>query len=342
MAEGSWPGPNHAARAVNDVEYEQLMATFAPDGMVGTYTDTPLVYADSSGMQVKLRANRFALVHGHPWTSGTVDIAKPVTANSSGQVRTDIVVLGLDRTTWDVTAYVKAGTPGGGPPVLQRDNIFAASTGKWEVAIATVTVASGISSVPSTAVSMVGWWITPHPVATTYDAHSWVPHAPGRVMTEIDVGNRFVSENNSWVLLPDVNGVARLIASKRITSGNVYTNSNAAATIASLPVPVVAGRSYEIRLDCTASTGDGRAPLQIAARLFDGSSPIGDTGIIPIDQAGWSANVSLTRPYSAGSTGTRTISAQAFRTGGTANFDVLGSPTYPCWLRVYDLGTTAI
>jgi hypothetical protein len=143
MAEASWPSPNHGspARSVTDTEYVRL-APWNSDGVFASASD--VVYANSSGMQVHVRAGKYAIVRGHAWTSGTAEYNLTIAANSSGSTRVDTVVLRLDRSTWDVTAAVRQGTPGSGAPALQRDT---GDTGLWEIPLADITVLNGASSI---------------------------------------------------------------------------------------------------------------------------------------------------------------------------------------------------
>jgi hypothetical protein len=146
MAEASWPSPAHNSRSVTDAEYGHL-APWSSDGVFPTSAD--VVYADSSGMSVHVRANRYGIVQGRAWASGSTEINLSISANSSGLNRTDTVVLRLDRSTWAVTIAVRQGTPGAGAPTLQRST---ADTGMWEVPIADVAVDNGVSSIAGTKV----------------------------------------------------------------------------------------------------------------------------------------------------------------------------------------------
>lgn len=143
MAERSWPSPNHGtpARAVTDAEYPHL-APWASDGIFQSGSD--VVYANSSGLEVHVRADKYGIVQAHAWTSGTAEFALAVAANASGATRVDTVVLRLDRSTWDVTIEVRQGTPGAGPPMLARD---AGDTGLWEIPVADVTVDNGAATI---------------------------------------------------------------------------------------------------------------------------------------------------------------------------------------------------
>lgn len=145
MSESSWPSPSHGspARAVTDAEYPHL-APWASDGVFQTSSD--VVYGNSSGREVHIRSGKRAIVQGHAWYSGTSDYVLTIAVNTSGSTRTDTVVLRLDRSTWNVTAAVRQGTPGAGPPTLQRD---AGDTGLWEIPVADVTVDNGAATIAS-------------------------------------------------------------------------------------------------------------------------------------------------------------------------------------------------
>jgi hypothetical protein len=143
VAQDSWPSPNHNDREVTDTEYEKIAGRFSDDGVWGNPGSAPVVEV-GTGLNVTIKAGKTASVRGHAWTSGTSDSTLAVSANSSGSTRNDWVVLQLDRSTWDVTAVIKEGTPGSGLPSL---DISEGTTGVYEIPLATVTLLSGASSV---------------------------------------------------------------------------------------------------------------------------------------------------------------------------------------------------
>src|SRR5262245_56649729 len=131
MAQSSWPSPD-AARVVDDAQYERLATSYGPRaGVVGDITTPRLVYADSTGLQVKVRNGVYALVSGFQWYSGGVDVSLAIAANSSGSARIDLVVLRLNRSTWNVTLEVLAGAAGSGVAPAPTQTV--ASTGLWEL-----------------------------------------------------------------------------------------------------------------------------------------------------------------------------------------------------------------
>jgi hypothetical protein len=144
VAESSWPSPSNG-RVVDDTQFEKIGISLGPAGGVyGDYTSPQLVFADSTGLQVKVGADRYALVRGHTWWSGSSIFTKAIAANSSGSTRIDLVVLRLSRTTWDVNVAIVQGTPGAGAPNSTKD---LGTTGVWELVLAQVSVASGTSSI---------------------------------------------------------------------------------------------------------------------------------------------------------------------------------------------------
>lgn len=148
MVQASWPSPNHNSRSVTDAEFGHL-APWASDGIFQSSTDP--VYANGSGMVVHVRPEKYGIVQGHTWYSGTLEFDLTIGGNSSGSTRVDTVVLRLDRSTWDVTAAVHQGTAGAGAPALTRDT---GDTGVWEIPVANVTVDNGVASIAANKVTM--------------------------------------------------------------------------------------------------------------------------------------------------------------------------------------------
>jgi hypothetical protein len=198
VAQDSWPSPAHNDRAVTDTEYEKIAARFSGDGVYGDPADAAVVTA-GTGLSVNVRANVYASVRGHAWTSGTSTVNLPVTANSSGQTRVDRVVLRLDRAAWTVRAVVKPGTPGGSAPALTRDT---GDTGVYEVPVATVTLVSGANSVTVARGELyVGVRIRPC-TSTTRNPNP----APGEMCFETNTGRVRVWTGAAWLGLFDDSG----------------------------------------------------------------------------------------------------------------------------------------
>lgn len=194
MAQSSWPSPADS-RVVSDLQYERLVAAQYVDGLIGDPADAALVSADGSGRQVVLAAGRYGQVRGHGWTSGSTAVTLTIGANTSGSTRIDLVVLGLNRSTWAATAYVKAGTPGASPvaPALQTDT---GDTGIYEIPLAEVTVLNGASSIAADKVKPRAWYVRPDGVASA--GVTTRPPSPWPGMRLWESGTAYVWNGTIW------------------------------------------------------------------------------------------------------------------------------------------------
>jgi hypothetical protein len=89
----------------------------------------------------------YGSLRGHAWTSGADGDTLAIEPNTSGQTRTDRVVLRLSRSTWTVRAVVKTGVPGAGVPSLSQST---GDTGTYEIPLAEVGILNGATSVTVT------------------------------------------------------------------------------------------------------------------------------------------------------------------------------------------------
>jgi hypothetical protein len=178
---------------VTDIEYELLSARYSDDGVYGSPLSTAVVAA-AGGLNVSIAANVGASVRGHYWTSGDEPITLPIDANSSGATRYDMVVLRLDRSTWEVTAEIRKGVAGAGAPALVRDT---GGSGLWEVPLAQATVPAGATSVTVQRREMyVGARIRPC-TSTTRPPYPVI----GEQAYETDTGRLLVWTGLNWLLV---------------------------------------------------------------------------------------------------------------------------------------------
>lgn len=218
MSSHSLPSPTWNARAVSDTELEQLFHPQAGDGLVGSPADADLVYADNSGMNVKIRANRLAIVRGRLYDSGTSDITKTITANASGLTRVDLVVLRLTRATSAITEEVRAGAPGAGAPTATTD---LGTTGVYEIPLATITVPSGDTAIGSSQVTALAWYLGEQPIVCTSATRP--PHSPGQRIVETDTGRSYESIGSTWRVAYEDTGLVSLPAATGWTSNGTRT-----------------------------------------------------------------------------------------------------------------------
>lgn len=167
MPQTTWPSVA-GGRTVTDLQWETIARGFAADGIFGSPDDPTIIFGDSTGRQVKIRANRSGLVGGHGWSSDpSSDETVAIAANSSGLTRTDYVVLRLTRSTWSVAVAVVQGNPGSGAPSINRST---ASNGLWDMPLALVTVANGATTISAANVTWTGTWIGPASIVQVNDA----------------------------------------------------------------------------------------------------------------------------------------------------------------------------
>lgn len=198
MAQDSWPSPDHNSRFVTDTEYEKVAARFSDDGIYGTPSDTQVVTA-GTGLTVTVRSGVYGSLRGHAWYSGSSDVTLSIDSNSSGSTRIDRVVLRLDRSTWNVTAAVKKGTPGSGVPALTQTT---GDTGTYEIPLAEVNLLSGASSVTVARKELyTGTRIRP----CTSTTRNPLP-LPGEINMEMDTGRAVQWTGSSWRILSEDSG----------------------------------------------------------------------------------------------------------------------------------------
>lgn len=313
MASSSWP--DGTPRTVDDNEYEILGSAWSVDGVVGSPTDTPVVYADSTGMQVKIRAGRYGVLHGKGWYSGAVELTKAIAANSSGQPRIDLVVLGLDRSTQLVTEYVKTGTAAASPvpPALQRD-AAGAGTGKWEIPIARVAVATGAATISAGNVTTVA------PVVGTGQLIMPSVAALDQIWTPVQGTTAIVG--NQMYLYTAANGWRRVDwnSSWGLIGGREYAGSGAALAAG------VGGSEVALNLDSGSVTTTTGRRYQVRAHFRHSHSTNGALGVWFIKEGSTTGTTRATFVESSLVTGTgfeRTVFGDWSETAGSTRTFIL-------------------
>ena len=207
MTQVYYPNPFHNGGDVTETEYEKFATGYIVDGIYSTSavppSDAPLVFADSSGRQVKFKSNAPTFVRGGIWSSDST-VTVSVAANSSGSTRIDLATLRLDRaaSTDPVCApHVITGTPGNNaPPPTQN----APGSGVWDLPMAEITVRSGVSAINASDIKPVAWYVG----EPTYLCKSTTrpPHKFGRRIKEQDTGKEYVSDGSNWTAVFDDSG----------------------------------------------------------------------------------------------------------------------------------------
>lgn len=115
--------------------------------LLGAYTSDFKVYADSSGMQVKVNQGR-AAIKGHfvkiaDSAAPSGYITETITAADATNPRIDVVVIQLDRSGNTAVTSVKAGTPAATPAVPSLTQ----TATLWEFPLAEVYVGAGVTTI---------------------------------------------------------------------------------------------------------------------------------------------------------------------------------------------------
>lgn len=268
--QSSWPSPA-VGREVTDLQYEQLFRPSTGSGLIGVPTDPPLVYADGTKFAVSLRNSRAGQVSGFHWRSGSSDLDIPIVANGTGAVRRDLVVMGLDRSTWDVTVYVKTGTSV--LPALQQDT---GTIGLFEIPLAKVDVPAGAGLITPSAVTPLAWYKAP-PIYTSTAATS-PGHAPGQIRFLSDLNDLTFSTGTVWrTLNHDGNSGKGLIYAFRAGSGSNQAPQTR-VWMSSRTIAVPAGHSLRLFADNVAFTPTGLSVITIQILVNGVIQAAGHTG----------------------------------------------------------------
>lgn len=141
MAESSWPYDSGPGSDTREDRWRDMARQWVAggDGVLAGELDELLCYADSTGLQVKLKAGRAWVRGAHYLRDAEAVLA--IAANASGSTRIDRVVLRNDFTGNSTTAVVITGTPGGPAPSLVR------TATSWDIPLAQVSIPSADATI---------------------------------------------------------------------------------------------------------------------------------------------------------------------------------------------------
>lgn len=202
MAYVSFPNTPHNSRAVTLAEHEELMFPVGSEGLIG-YTGTAAVFADSTGLQVKIPLGVTGWIRGTVFDN-TSETVVPVGSNASGSTRIDLLVLRLDRSNYTITPVVIAGIAGAAAPSAVRDENWDA-VGTWDLPLAEITVINGASTITAAQVALRGWYLGPDGQYICTST-SRPPHVIGRRIRETDTSRTLESTGSSWLILLEDTG----------------------------------------------------------------------------------------------------------------------------------------
>lgn len=138
MAETYFPFDAGAGANVLETQWREMARYWRTTGVLANYLDELEIFADSTGMLVKLKA-------GEAWVDGfkyknDAEMVIAITSAHPTYGRIDRVILRLDVANNIISAAVLDGTPSAAPvaPTLTQNQ-----TGIWEISLAQITVAAG-------------------------------------------------------------------------------------------------------------------------------------------------------------------------------------------------------
>lgn len=158
-----------AGAAVAEAGWRSMMRRALGDGIIAGYLNELQVYADSSGMQVKVKTGGI-LNSGH-YGENSSEKTLAVAANTSGSTRNDRVVVRNDFVNNKIVLDVLQGAPGA-PALTQNSSI-------WELCLAHLTIPNGTTAAVTS--GMVGdrrLFVHPYGptgVASTNARDLWIP-----------------------------------------------------------------------------------------------------------------------------------------------------------------------
>jgi len=138
MAQSSWPFENIDT---SETQFSQWARNIGEGVKRGALNELE-VFADSTGMQVKVRSGQ-ALVRGH-YYQNTAEVALSLEAADLTNPRVDTVVVELDPSANSIVLEVVTGTPDASPtpePVVQTD------AGVYQIKLAEIAVAAGATTI---------------------------------------------------------------------------------------------------------------------------------------------------------------------------------------------------
>lgn len=126
---------------VTEDQWRKMARHWLGTGVLAGEDNEAEVYADSSGMQVKVRTGK-AWIRGHYWESDAEETLSISAADATND-RIDRVILRVDFSANTIALAVLTGTPAASPsaPSLTQN------TSQWEISLAQVAVAAAASTI---------------------------------------------------------------------------------------------------------------------------------------------------------------------------------------------------
>ena len=201
----SFPNQAHNDREISLAEYEQLATPLGLDGLIN-YNGVDPIYADSTGLQVKSRANWSAMSRGSRYNSQSGETIAIPANSTAGTTRIDLIVLRLDRAaaaplTYTLRVFRIGGVASANPvaPSPVRNDTIDGS-GVFDLPLATVSVPYNATTIAALQVVNKAWWVSG--AGYTGFQAAMPPPAPGVTFRANDTGNTFIgTSGGTWQTL---------------------------------------------------------------------------------------------------------------------------------------------
>lgn len=143
MTQTYFPFDSGQGANVTESQWSKMAQYWLGTGVLKGVLNELLVYADSTGMQVKVKSGR-SWIQGHFFESDAEEILPINTANATNP-RIDRIILRLDWNVNTIQLAVLQGTPATSPsvPALTKN------TSRWEIPLAQIRVNAGATTIAS-------------------------------------------------------------------------------------------------------------------------------------------------------------------------------------------------
>ena len=226
MAQSSWPFENIDT---SETQFSQWARNIGEGVKTGSLNELE-VFADSTGMQVKVRSGQ-AMVRGH-YYQNTAEVILTVTAADLSNPRIDTVLIELDPSANTIVLKVVAGTPATSPTptaLVQSDS------GVYQFKLAEVLVATG-------AITIIAGAVT--------DGRTYLGAFTGTVPGTAITGEITVATMDGDRLLNNIDTAT--ISSANVTSLNVAAISDLTASATELNYTAGVTSAIQTQLDAKA------------------------------------------------------------------------------------------
>lgn len=271
MAQSSWPFENIDT---SETQFSQWARNIGEGVKTGALNELE-VFADSTGMQVKVRSGQ-ALVRGH-YYQNTAELALSLEAADLTNPRVDTVVVELDPSANSIVLDVITGTPEVTPspePVVQTD------AGIYQIKLAEIAVGAGVTTINAGNVTDTRFYIE--------DFSGTVPGSAitGEITVATMDGDRLfgnidsatIAQANVTDLVSDLSTITSDIAANTASISNPLADFVTDATTARTLTSADMGKTIRFTsASATVVTVDTSTDFTVGARvdiIADGSSEL--------------------------------------------------------------------